>query len=147
MDMQRPCARCQQPSEKEYSTPLCVKCRDALCRNPYPGWLIAAALGVLVALGLASSRIPRELKHLSQFESAQRRIDSGKAADAIPLLKDLSTEYPDSSELVGWLAYAELAGGSPEEGMKQLKTLSPKVLSGDLNKKLDTLFKRQAKGA
>ena len=67
-------------------------------------------------------------------------IRRGNPVIAAPLLKELSESYPQSQELSGWLALADLKTGSVESGVTRLRTLNAKSLSADLNKALDTFF-------
>ena len=125
------CRACGGEPEAGYPFPLCASCRTALARWPFPGWIQAGALLVLVALAVAGARSPSAVEAGVAFERGRRAEKQGHFAQAADDYQRVADRFPDSTKVLTRLAVARFRAGQFAEAARVVGRLAGRKLSGD----------------
>lgn len=101
--------------------PLCQTCQTYVQSNPYPGWLKAGLLGLLVLLAVALVHGRRYFSAGREMYIGEKLIEQGKYAEAVLHLKQTVQVAPKSDKAVLLLAKAALLSGDPGTAMDAVR--------------------------
>jgi tetratricopeptide (TPR) repeat protein len=124
------CARCKTRAQDSGSAdfpafkgvPLCPNCQQQIHNWPYPTWLKASLIGLLILLAVALVHGRKYFHAGRQMYIGERLVKEGKYHEAEPLLKEADQLAPQSDKASLLLAKAALNIGDVLTAQKALQS-------------------------
>ena len=84
------------PESDEYSLPLCASYRTKMAYRPYPTWIIASTIAIVLVFAWAMIKFPTALRAGIAYERGQKAEEAGNYAAAADQYCIATQQYPDS---------------------------------------------------
>lgn len=142
------CQLCDSQAEKDdYPVSLCITHRNQLARLPFPLWIKAVSIGLLLLIAIALSRLPRALEVGIHYEKGNQAEEEKRYYDVIEEFEQVLQVFPKATGVQARLAIAYYKTRDREkfvELVQQLENKSlPTSLTIQLNYYIDELKPRR----
>src|ERR1043166_7426539 len=126
------CKLCGQPPEEAYTMALCADCRTKLTRPPFPLWIIAASVLILLLLVYSMTQAPAAITAAVAFERGRKDEARREYREAEQEYKKVVTRFPESTEAVARLGISAWRAGDPREAAQAFESLEGRQASKEL---------------
>ncbi len=131
--------------EPGYDYQLCSQCRQAMINRPYPSWIKAFMVIVVLLIGLSSYYLHTAVKAGYAFRVAKKAEANRDYPAAIAQYQKILAVFPESQEHSARLAICYIKANETQKALPLILALDEKKLSSSLIDELNALIDQQKK--
>ena len=127
------CVNCgDYPETGDYKLLLCKRCRDTLANRPFPAWVYAGSVILVLIFFYSLLTFPASINTAVSFERGKRAETSNDFKTAVTEYTKVCEKYPKCTEPYVRLCVANYKSGNLQEANRILTLLNGSYVSEEL---------------